>query len=86
MEEQGGFGKFQWIITPFLILSINTTGYLLYLLSGYILLSPKFICHDINGDIIDPDNKQECVPDYFCKSNNQIKWEADKDDPYILDN
>ena len=91
IRDQGGFGKYQWMVFLTTVFLINTNGYMIYGL-GYLLYLPKFNCWDINPDgseTIIPDYSQRyndtCKPSYFCNATD-IRYEFDFTNDLTLNN
>ena len=76
-----------------IMFGMNTTGYMQYQ-AAYLLLYPKFDCFtaDSSGVFNVPvedgsdDYKKRCIPSYFCKHQDEIKWTVDQSDHISLNN
>ena len=49
MERQGGFGRFQWISSPIMMMTMNLPGILALQLS-YLLMYQRFDCEVLGSD------------------------------------
>ena len=91
MADQGGFGKYQWLVYINSIFSINSSNWLSMQLC-YLLLYPAFTCQQQNNqgiwidiDTNSQEHKNKCVPNHFC-GNPDIQWQRDESSPLSLNN
>ena len=80
----GGFGKFQFFLCVFYILSFTSANYVLY---NYDLLvqKPEYMCETEPGS----GEFESCTADFICDSEKEginINYYIDEDSIYSLDN
>ena len=82
MAEQGGAGRFQYLVFLMVELPTMTTGLMAYCMS-FLMLPPDFVCDQRSGkewQSIPADSdlhRQLCNPTYFCTNSDTIRWQID---------